>query len=109
MALDERAFATLADETLARIAERIEAADDDLEVDLEGSVLQIETPSGEIFVLNKHAPLCQLWLSSPMSGASHYAWDAARAGWFSTRGGAALGTVLSGDLSSVAGLDVSFD
>ena len=44
-----------------------------------------------------------------MSGASHYAWDAARAGWFSTRGGAALGTVLSGDLSSVAGLDVSFD
>ena len=108
MALDEQAFDALAEAALGRIDSVLEDEADDLEVDRQGGVLTIETGDGATFVLNKYAPLHQLWLSSPVSGASHYDYDAGRKLWISTRGGAGLNDVLSHDLSTVAGLTLVF-
>ena len=85
--LDEQAFEAVAEAALGRIESVLEDEADDLEVDRQGGVLTIETADGATFVLNKHAPLRQLWLSSPVSGASHYDYDADRKRWISTRGG----------------------
>lgn len=107
MPLDEPTFERVAGEALARYAERLEPADG-LDVELQGGVLTIETDAGKTFVLNKHAPLRQLWLSSPVSGASHYAFDAASGAWVATRGGAALAEVLARDLAEAAQVTVDF-
>ncbi len=109
MDLDEQAFEAVAEAALGRIESVLEDEADDLEVDRQGGVLTIETADGATFVLNKHAPLCQLWLSSPVSGASHYDYDADRKRWISTRGGADLSDVLSHDLSAAAGLTLVFE
>lgn len=106
--MDERAFETLAEETLRALMARLEdslAAD----IDLRGGILTIEFDDGRQYVVNKHAPNRQIWLSSPVSGASHYAWDEAARAWRSTRGGAILADVLATELAQASGSDISFD
>jgi frataxin len=53
-------------------------------VDLEGGILSISLPGGGTYLINKHAPNREIWLSSPKSGAWHFRHDP-EAGWISTR------------------------
>jgi frataxin len=79
---------------------------DDLDVDLEGGILSIGLPDGGTYLVNKHAPNREIWLSSPKSGAWHFRHDAA-AGWISTRevDGARpqLHRLLAAELAAVTG------
>ncbi|MGF1640457.1 MAG: iron donor protein CyaY [Rhodospirillales bacterium] len=106
MTLDERTFETLADQTLARLMEDLEAAvGEQLEVDLENGILTIELDNGGRYVINKHAPNRQIWMSSPASGASHFDCGGEH-GWVSTRGGDTLAAMLSTELSTALGAPV---
>lgn len=110
MALSENEFEQMAAALLGRLAEAIEGAEaDGIDVELQGPVLTVEIEAGAgrkggTFVISKHAPTRQIWLSSPVSGASHYAFDG-RA-WLSTRDGAELFGRLAGELAEAAGIDV---
>ena len=106
--MDEREFETLAEQTLRAYMARIEDALD-VDVDLRGGILTIELDDGRQYVLNKHAPNRQLWLSSPLSGASHYDRDAATGGWRSTRGGPPLADLLAAELAQLTGAEISFE
>ncbi|MBM3505081.1 MAG: iron donor protein CyaY [Alphaproteobacteria bacterium] len=106
--MDDTTFERLAGEVLQNLAERIEDAADDLDVELLGGVLTVKAASGT-FVVNKHAPLKQLWLSSPVSGASHYGLEPATGAWRSTRGGGELFATLGTDLSRCAGRPIALD
>lgn len=101
MALDEKLFHTLVGQCLGRWLDRLEDADVFDEIDLTDGVLQAQTEAGQTFILNRHVPLKQVWLSSPVSGAHHYAWDEGSAEWRSTRGGELLDTRLATDLASI--------
>lgn len=106
--MDDSAFETAADRTLERLMEAVEEAIGDVaDVDLEGGVLTIDLDSGGTYVVNKHGPNRQIWLSSPASGASHFDHDDAR-GWVSTRGGAVLEDLLADELAATTGKTVSF-
>lgn len=107
MALEEQKFERMAAQVLSRIAARLEEFDV-LDVELHEGVLTIETELGKTFVLNKHAPLRQLWLSSPVSGASHYNFDEATGAWSGTRGGGPLAATLATDLAAAAGVTIDF-
>lgn len=86
MSLSESRFHTLADGLLQTIVDVIdEAVGDTVEVDLIGGVLTIDLASRGQYVINKHAPNREIWLSSPSSGAWHFTYDAERDGWVSTR------------------------
>jgi frataxin len=102
--MDERAFEGLASATLARLAERIEDGLGDADVELRGGILTIELGDGAQFVVNKHAPNRQIWLSSPVSGASHFGWigDA----WISTRGPERLEPMLTAELARLTGTEI---
>ena len=107
MPSDESEFESAAAATLEGLAERLDEAPDAIEADLEGGVLSIEAEGLGSFIVNRHAPLRQLWLSSPVSGASHYARDAEGA-WQGTRGEGRLEHRLAADLAPaglVGGLD----
>jgi len=99
MALDEGRFAALADRTLDRLMTGIEAGcGDRAEAELEAGILTVELEDGATYVLNKHAPMRQLWLASPVSGAWHFAYDDAARTWRSTRGAETLDEILAREL-----------
>jgi frataxin len=98
--MDETEFETEAERTLGVMMDTLdEVVGDVADVDLEGGILTIVLDDGRQFVLNKHAPNRQLWLSSPVSGASHF--DFANGAWTSTRGGAALHEIIANELSEI--------
>lgn len=102
--MDEAAFQTVADATLTELMERIEATrGDEVEVDLEGGVLTIELDSGAQYLINKHGPMRQIWLSSPVSGAGHYDYDAEKESWVNSRTGETLSAVLAAELIGALG------
>jgi frataxin len=88
--MSEQAFETLADSLL-------EALEEGLDGELQGGVLTVEGEAGT-WIVNKHAATRQIWLSSPKSGARHYAFEQAKGLWQDTRGGADLLTTLSDEL-----------
>jgi frataxin len=70
-------FKQLADETLSNLSELLEKADKEynLEIDLLDGILNIELPDGGKYVINKHNASMQIWMSSPVSGASHFSYE----------------------------------
>jgi frataxin len=81
--MTDSAFESLADSLLAALEEGIGTHAD---AELQGGVLTVEAPDGT-WLVNKHAPTRQIWLSSPKSGARHYAYDAGSGQWKDTRNG----------------------
>jgi frataxin len=102
--MDDATFQSAADTTLADLMERIDdALGDKMEVELEAGVLTIDLDSGGQYLINKHGPMRQIWLSSPVSGAGHYDYDAGRGAWINSRSGENLTALLATELSAAAG------
>ncbi|HEX9447355.1 MAG TPA: iron donor protein CyaY [Dongiaceae bacterium] len=108
--MDQAGFERQAAALLEGLFDRIEAAFDDLEVDYEAGILTVKLPDGRTYLLNKHAPNREIWLSSPVSGAWHFAFDPAVSLWRSTRpvasGSDDLLAMFRGELSALTGLDI---
>jgi frataxin len=103
-------FEATATRLLDRIADRLESALADVaEVDYEGGILNLTLDEGGAYVINKHAPTQQIWLSSPHSGAWHFAQDPASCAWRDTRHGRDLMELLSGELQAATGIAVALD
>lgn len=108
MSTDESHFTSAADQLLNRMADTIDdLLGDDVDAELQGGILTLSLESGGQYVINKHAPNRQIWMSSPVSGASHY--DYADGQWQSTRDPAAkLPQVLAAELKAKFGIDIEF-
>ncbi|HJO89089.1 MAG: iron donor protein CyaY [Alphaproteobacteria bacterium] len=110
--MDETLFATLADATLMHLFETIDsAAGDELEVDLGEGILTVEREDGGQYVINKHAPNRQIWMSSPVSGARYFRYDTTSTSWVDARAtsdGEAMimGVVLGRELSAALGREL---
>jgi len=104
--MEEQVFEAQAAKILEEWAEIIEDGAD-VDVDCDGSVLSVELDDGRVFILNRHRPLTQIWLSSPISGASHFAWDAEQANWLGTREQGPLDELFSKDLTEALGQPVT--
>ena len=98
MPIDERQFAAIADRTLEHLLDAVEGACPDADGELHDGILTLEVAGVGTFVVNKHAPNREIWLSSPRSGAWHFGRDEAAGAWVSTRGSERLEAVLAADL-----------
>ncbi len=92
--MTDSAYETLADSLLATLEE---ALGDHVDAELHGGILTVEGDAGT-WIVNKHAPTRQIWMSSPVSGARHYAFDEGSGRWQDTRGGGELLEVLGTEL-----------
>ncbi len=85
MPLDETSFHIIAGKTIEALAEAIDIdLGEEIDVEVQNEILTIGLPGGGQYIINKSAPLRQIWLSSPRSGAWHFEWDVAAEGWRST-------------------------
>src|SRR3954470_1241104 len=95
--MSDSSFESLADSLLEALEEGLGQVAD---AELQGGVLTVVGEEGT-WVINKHAPTRQVWLSSPKSGARHYAFDEGSGLWRDTRGPGDLMTTLAGELGAV--------
>ncbi len=102
--MDESSFFAAAEALQQRWFDALDTAEPAaLDIDFEDGVLTVEAEGTGTFILSRHAPTRQLWLSSPLSGASHYEYDEAREAWVSTRGGSDLEILLEAEFAKAAG------
>jgi len=102
--MDETEFAAAAERTLERIEAALEASGVDADATRkDGGVLEIEFADGSRMVLNRQAPMRELWVAA-RSGGFHFRWDGAA--WRDTRDGAELFSALSKLVSAHAGQPV---
>ena len=59
---------------------------EDLDLDLQDDVLYITLPNLRQYVINKHTPSMQIWLSSPVSGAGYYSYNNDSEQWLNKHG-----------------------
>jgi frataxin len=107
--MNENTFNQLADQEIALIREKIEENDinNDFDIDIIDEVLYVDTPTGDQYVVSKHTPSTQLWISSPVSGATHYEYDTKYETWVSTKDSSELHELLQDELSDY--VQISFD
>lgn len=105
MTVSETTFHNLADRALDAIAEAIEAhLGDRLDVELQEGILTVDLEDGGRYQINKHGPNRQIWLSSPKSGAWHFACPEQGTAWISTRQPeVTLGALLNGEFAAATG------
>ena len=106
--MNEGVFHLVAGATLDAMFQALERVDAAGEIDVEyqDGVMTIELDDGRQFIVSKHTPSRQLWLSSPVSGGLHFSYAAA-GGW-QLSDGRTLSETLCGELKSLAKIEVKF-
>jgi len=106
--INETEFHRLANNTLQTLSDALEKADETslLTLEMENSIITIELQDGRQFIISKHTPSRQLWLSSPVSGGLHFSCNAE--GQWILADGRTLGGVLSKELQTIADIQVTF-
>jgi frataxin len=106
MAMSDTAFTLLADAMLNRLADMMEAYDENgqLETELADGILTVTLPGGKQFLVNRHKPTQQLWLSSPLSGGLHFDYDETAKLW-ELRDGRRLDTLLKAEMETLLAED----
>ena len=109
MITDGEIFENIAEKTLNMLLDRIDdALGDAFDVDLNGGILIIELENTAQYIINKNAPNYEIWMSSPLSGASHYYLDEDLETWVDTRNGDKFFEKLSQELSQCAEKSFTF-
>jgi frataxin len=105
--MQETTYHQLADATFNQLEVALEEADasGDLELEITGGIMNIVLGSGKTFVVSKHQPTSQIWLSSPLSGGLHFSYENGR--WLLSDG-RELTSLLEQELSTLANIHVQF-
>ena len=106
--MDESEFNRLADDTMEAIEDAIEASGADIDYDSAGGILTLEFANGSQIIVNKQAPLTQIWVAA-RSGGFHFDYDAAGDCWRLQGGGEELFACLSRYCSEQAGEPVTLE
>lgn len=92
-------------QVIEQLSDKIELQDLNFQIDLEyaSEVLTIEL-DGRVFVINKQAPLKEIWLASPISGPYHF--KEIEGVWEDSKGNI-LHKILSSELSKLSNQEIT--
>lgn len=104
--MDEAAYEREASRLLEAWLEAVEAADKEgvIDADLQGGVLALALPDGRQYLISRHTPSRQIWVSSPLSGGLHF--SRAGGGW-ALPDGRGLEAVVTEELRALCGLAIT--
>ena len=101
--MGDQAFLALAEQTLTRIEDALDATGIDVDLGRSGVVLQIEFDDGSKIIVNIQSPMREIWVAT-RSGGYHFRVDAGQ--WRGTRGEGELYACLSRWVSEQGGQPV---
>lgn len=78
--MNESEFDELAEAAMLAIEEAVDALETDIDYDSGGGILTLEFGDGSQIIINKQAPLSQIWVAA-RSGGFHFDYDAASESW----------------------------
>ncbi len=90
--LEESDFHARVDGVLDAIESAVEAADADIDSEINGGILSLEFIDGGKVIVNRQTPLREIWVAAK-SGGFHFRFDGAA--WRDTRSGEALDLLLT--------------
>jgi frataxin len=105
--IPESEFRERADATLEYLFEKLDEEDVGgvLDMDLQDGILSIATNTGHAFVVSRHAPSKEIWLSSPLTGGLHFSYPRGQQDDWYLRDGRTLTVVLSEEVSQTTGCE----
>lgn len=108
--LKESEFHNLVESFLEAIADEIETRDEEMviDIDLTDGVLTLELDTGQQYVISRHEPSGQVWLSSPISGGLHYDYNEEEEMWELAKDGSRLDELLTKELYQYTGIAFDF-
>ena len=113
--IDDKQFYQLGSNLLHSIEVALEAADDELDLDLDverqgGNVINIRFRDKSVIVVNTQPPLHEIWVAAK-SGGYHYRWAGtlAKPLWLDTKTGKELLSDLSEFASAQSGKSIKID
>ncbi len=106
--MNESDFDQLAEATMLAIEEAIDECGVDIDYDNAGGILTLEFGNGSRIIINKQAPLTQLWVAA-RSGGFHFDYDSAGECWRLKGGGEELFSCLSRCCGEQAGEAIRLD
>lgn len=106
--MNDTEFEMQADAQITRLCDALEVADEqgDIELETDTGMISVVASGAKTWLVSKHGPSKQLWLSSPFSGGLHFDYDAASNKW-KLNDGRSLSDVLFGELRDHIGLDLT--
>lgn len=82
--MNNNEFLQLASKILLEIFERYDSLNM-VDIDFDGNMINMEIDD-VTYIINKHEPTQQIWVSSPKAGAIHFNWDLNTQSWTGTKG-----------------------
>jgi CyaY protein len=102
--MDEREFNALADATLRRIEDAVEACGADVDQEVKpGGIIELEFADGSKIIINRHTAAREIWLAA-RSGGYHFRPQDGR--WLGNRDGEDLMAAIGRCMSEQAGTPV---
>ena len=104
--MNDSQYHQLADELLEQLQDTIDEIDFDLDYETAGGIVEVIFPNGTKIIVNKQAPLHQIWVATKFNG-HHFEYTDGQ--WIDNRTGVELFALLNEAGSKQAGTDISFN
>lgn len=103
--MNDTEYHQMADELLLSIQDKVDEIDFDLDYESAGGIVEVMFPNGSKIIINKQAPLQQIWVATKFNG-HHF--EFTKGEWIDNRTGIELWTLLDEAATKQAGETISF-
>lgn len=103
--MNESQYHQMADDLLIELQDAVDEMDFDLDYESAGGIVEVIFPNGSKIIVNKQAPLMQIWVATKFNG-HHFEWNGEQ--WIDNRSGVEFWTLLNDSGSKQAGEAIRF-
>ena len=104
--MNDTEYHQLADDILMQLQDAVDEVDFDLDYETAGGIVEVQFPNGSKIIVNKQAPLQQLWVATKFNGHHFEYKDGV---WIDNRGGEEFWTLLNDSATKQAGEPIKFN
>lgn len=104
--MNDTEYHQLADELLIQLQDAVDEVEFDLDYESAGGIVEVEFPNGSKIIVNKQAPLHQIWVATKFNG-HHFEFK--NGVWIDNRTGEELWSLLNDSATKQAGETIKFN
>lgn len=104
--MNDTEYHQLADDILMQLQDAVDEVEFDLDYESAGGIVEVQFPNGSKIIVNKQAPLQQLWVATKFNGHHFEYKDGV---WIDNRSGEEFWTLLNDSATKQAGEAIKFN